>query len=251
MTGRPSGIVLPLTNGNASAQFNLGMMYIGGKGVPQSDDEAIQWWLAAAQQGLVVAQFNLGVMYQKIDERQQSIRWYRAAADQEEVEAQFILGRMHDAAQPSLLPQFRSSVSTAYDINFDNTHRSSQPPSPDDNSADVAAAEAGDIEAQVNLGIMYAQGQGVPRNDAEAVKWFQKAADRGHAQAQFLLGMAHALGLGVPQDLVQACLWFYLALLQGEPDAIDAYNHLVMNMTAEQVAQVQGLLRSQMAPAEE
>ena len=48
-----------------------------------------------------------------------------------------------------------------------------------------ALAELGMAAAQNNLGIMYDNGEGVPENDAEAVKWFRKAADQGHAKAQY------------------------------------------------------------------
>ena len=46
-----------------------------------------------------------------------------------------------------------------------------------------ARAEAGDAEAQKNLGVMYAIGEGMPQDDAEAVAWFRKAAEQGHAEA--------------------------------------------------------------------
>ena len=45
-------------------------------------------------------------------------------------------------------------------------------------------ADQGDAGAQNTLGIMYANGRGVPKDDAQAVKWFRLAADQGHAGAQ-------------------------------------------------------------------
>jgi len=50
------------------------------------------------------------------------------------------------------------------------------------------AAEQGDTRAQYNLGLMYNNGQGVPRDDAEAVRWYRKAAEQGNARAQFNSG---------------------------------------------------------------
>ncbi len=44
-------------------------------------------------------------------------------------------------------------------------------------------AEEGDAIAQLTLGAMYATGEGVPENDAEAVKWFSMAATQGHEAA--------------------------------------------------------------------
>jgi uncharacterized protein len=76
------------------------------------------------------------------------------------------------------------------------------------------AAEQGDAVAQFNLGIMYSKGEGVPQNDGEAAHWYRLAADQGLAGAQFNLGMMHADGKGVPQDYVQAYMWWNQAASQ-------------------------------------
>jgi len=56
----------PLANqGDDHAQFNLGLMYDKGQGVPQDYAEAAKWYRKAAGQGLADAQYNLGVMYEK------------------------------------------------------------------------------------------------------------------------------------------------------------------------------------------
>ncbi len=90
-------------------------------------------------------------------------------------------------------------------------------------SAEVAAtrkkAEAGDSEAQFNLGTMYFLGEVVPRDTAEAVKWLRKAADQGKAVAQNNLGTMYILGVGVPKDLVQAHAWYNIAGAGGNADA--------------------------------
>jgi TPR repeat protein len=49
--------------GNADAQFNLGLLYKNGWGVPQDDKTAVKWWKLAAEQGDSGAQYNLGFMY--------------------------------------------------------------------------------------------------------------------------------------------------------------------------------------------
>ncbi len=49
--------------GDAAAQYNLGVMYYGGYGVPQDYAEAVKWYRKAAEQGNAPAQYNLGVMY--------------------------------------------------------------------------------------------------------------------------------------------------------------------------------------------
>ena len=87
-------------------------------------------------------------------------------------------------------------------------------------------AEQGDVEAQVLLGRMFAWGRGVPRDQAEAVKWFRKAAEQGHGLAQSILGLRYAYGRGVPQDDSQAIEWFRRGTKRG--NAVAQHNLGVM-----------------------
>jgi TPR repeat protein len=77
------------------------------------------------------------------------------------------------------------------------------------------AAEQGNDDAQKNLGSLYAGGRGVPQDDKQAAAWFRKAAAQGHADAQTLLGIMYTLGQGVPQDYKQAVAWYRKAAEQG------------------------------------
>ena len=77
------------------------------------------------------------------------------------------------------------------------------------------AAEQGDAAAQVNLGVMYAKGQGVLKDEAEAVKWYRLAAEQGDASAQSLLGVMYAKGQGVLKDEAEAAKWFRLVRRAG------------------------------------
>ena len=61
---------------------------------------------------------------------------------------------------------------------------------------------------------MYNNGQGVPKNLAEAVKWYRKSAEQGNFRAQFNLGSMYQLGQGVPQDYKEAARLFRLAAEQ-------------------------------------
>ena len=54
------------------------------------------------------------------------------------------------------------------------------------------AAEQGDAAAQFNLGLMYANGEGVLKDEAEAVRWYRKAVEQGYAGAQLNLGVMYA-----------------------------------------------------------
>ncbi len=81
------------------------------------------------------------------------------------------------------------------------------------------AAEQGNAYSQHNLGVMYRDGEGVPEDAVQAVVWFRKAADRGLPEAQFNLGVMYHNGQGVPQDLAQAEAWYRKAAQQGNADA--------------------------------
>ncbi len=80
-------------------------------------------------------------------------------------------------------------------------------------------ADSGDADAQLNLGLMYANGKGVPKDVAKAVEWYQKAAAQGNAKAQFNLGVAYANGAGVPKDVAKAMEWYQKAAARGHARA--------------------------------
>ena len=79
--------------------------------------------------------------------------------------------------------------------------------------------DAGDADAQVNLGVMYAKGNGVRRDDVEAAGWFRKTATQGDPDAQFYLGALYKRGDGVPQDSARAYAWLKAAAAQGNGGA--------------------------------
>ena len=77
--------------GDARAQFNLGLSYANGWGVPLDYAQAVKWYRKAADQGLAWAQTNLGIMYENGQGVRQDFRlaliWYRKAAKQGDAEA--------------------------------------------------------------------------------------------------------------------------------------------------------------------
>jgi TPR repeat protein len=100
-------------------------------------------------------------------------------------------------------------------------------------------AEQGDARAQTNLGHLYADGKGVPQNDAKAVKWFRTAAEQGHVSAQAVLGAMYANGRGAPRDNVQAYAWLNIAVAQGYTLAAEARDIVAQRMTSEAEARDQ------------
>lgn len=139
----------------------------------------------------------------------------------------------------------------------------------------AALALKGDADAQLRLGKMYANGEGVIVDVTKAAKWFEKAAQQGNSEAQYLyatalldgrgmvqdyqaalrwieipashgnaqaqyrLGQMYRFGIGTPVDKVKAYLWFNLAAAQGMDDAVRARESVVGQLKPEQIAQAQ------------
>jgi len=81
------------------------------------------------------------------------------------------------------------------------------------------AADKGDANAQYALGFMYGNGEGVPQDYGEAVSWFRKAADQGNVEAQYSLGSVYRDGDGVSRDYAEAVRWYRKAADQGDKTA--------------------------------
>lgn len=70
-------------------------------------------------------------------------------------------------------------------------------------------------EVHFNIGLMFARGEGVPKNDQLAAKWYQKAAEEGLAEAQFSLSEFYTDGTGVKADASKAAYWLEKATQGG------------------------------------
>lgn len=81
------------------------------------------------------------------------------------------------------------------------------------------AANQGDVTAQHYLGVLYFNGQGVPKDYVEAMSWFRKAADQGSVAAQRTLGTLYTAGEGVQQNYGEAMKWDRMAADQGDAQA--------------------------------
>ena len=176
--------------GDAEAQYHLGLMYYGmydvGKGVFQDDVEAVKWFTKAAQQNHASAQYILGLMYYSgkgvVQDYVEAAKWYRKAAEQNLLRVTLALHLLYNV-----------------DEVYKEFHK---------------AAEQGNAEAQYHLGAMYDDGYGVVQDDVAAVKWYTKAAQQNHARAQYNLGVMYVKGEGVVQNYVTAVKWYTKAAQQ-------------------------------------
>jgi TPR repeat protein len=79
------------------------------------------------------------------------------------------------------------------------------------------AAEQGNPKAQAALGELYEAGQGVSQDNAEAARWYRRAAEQGYAASQYSLAVMYVMGTGVPQNAAEAVKWYRQAADQGNP----------------------------------
>src|SRR5579872_5134067 len=87
-------------------------------------------------------------------------------------------------------------------------------------------AYAGDINAQIQLGVIYLTGDGVAKDDAEAVKWLRKAADQDNPLAERYLAEMYFKGRGVTADHTEAARLLQMAAAQD--DGQSEYNLAVL-----------------------
>ena len=132
-------LIRPLANdGNATAQFNLGVMYLTGHGVQQDYSAAALWFRKAAEQGYAHAQSNLGTLYRDgqgvAQDDSEAVMWFRKAADQGDAVAEFLLGNQYAFGKG--VPQDYSEAMIWF----------------------RKAAEQGHPRAMHDLGVIYAKG---------------------------------------------------------------------------------------------
>lgn len=96
-------------------------------------------------------------------------------------------------------------------------------------------ARSGNADAEELIGVMYALGLGVARDDERAFEWYLRASMKGHAGAQSGIGWYYEIGRGMPApDLVRAYLWYSLSAIGGDVDAPDSLAELAPRMTREE-----------------
>ncbi|MFZ6875173.1 tetratricopeptide repeat protein [Undibacterium sp. Di27W] len=143
--------------GNADAQFNLGLMFLNGEGVPQDYKQALRWFEQSASKDNVRAQVNIGRMYAKgkgmLSNHGVAATWFKKAADQGYADAQYSLGIL-----------YVTGTGVGRDYNKART-------------LFQQAANQSNASAQYQLGLLYLKGRGVTENLVEAYKWLSLAGD--------------------------------------------------------------------------
>lgn len=206
------------------AQFIIGAMFMGNKGVTQDYSESYKWFLKAAEQGNVGAQVSLGILYGQglgvAQDYEESYKWFLKSGGQGDMLSQFNLGMLYEHGQ-GISQNYEEAVKW-YRL----------------------AADQGYSLSQFNLGVMYSKGKGMPQDYVEAARWYLLAADQGLAKAQKNLALFYATGRGVTQDFIQAHKWMNLAAAKsGTSNNIEVRDQIATEMTLVQIAEAQKLAR--------
>ncbi len=168
--------------GNATAQFYLGVMFDLGKGLPQEHAEAVRWYRKAAEQGQVEAQLSLARAYADAvgvaQDYQEAKRWFERAAAQGNQDAHVNLGNLYYKGLG--VPQDYGRALMHFRF----------------------AANGGSAVAMAKLGLMYKLGSGVLQDFVRAHMWFTLAGARGYKfAAAFRDGLAKEM---TPAQLAEA-----------------------------------------------
>ena len=162
--------------GDARAQYMLGLMHENGRGVPANNTDAMKWYRMAAERGHAKSQYNLGAMH----ERGMDLPSTQSSGD--------VLG---EALGVSVAP-----AHTAHRLGLSN---------------------------------------------AAAAKWYRMAANQGLVDAQYNLGLMYASGSGVPENYVGAYLWWTVAKAYGNEKAATKLNVLKPLMSERDIVEAQRL----------
>jgi localization factor PodJL len=146
-------------SGNGAAEFEIGMRYAEGRGVPPNQEMALHWFERAAERGIAPALYRLGSLYEKGQGVKKDLNkartLYLQAADKGNAKAIHNLAVLY-AEGIDGKPDYRVAAQWFR-----------------------KAADKGVADSQYNLGILYARGIGVEQNLAESYKWFALAANQG------------------------------------------------------------------------
>lgn len=183
------------TLGHQRSQLNLGLRLEGGRGVPKDDAKAAEWYAKSAEQGDHLAQYNLALMYNA----------GRGVSKDPAKAAELLMHNMLPSAQFCLAGMYRRGVDGTLE--------------PDDSRAVELyrnAAEQGHVRALCNLGFLYQNGKGAPKDEAGAADCYAKAAAQGHVKAKSNLGFMYLHGLGVDREEGKAADLFEQAAAEGD-----------------------------------
>jgi TPR repeat protein len=204
-------------SGNAAAQYWLARIYDAGRLLPKDAEKSVHWYQKSAEQGYAPAEYFL-CLVQANREELEGERCMRRAAEKGFPEAQFWIGVGYDQNQWFGITDKQEAFKWF-----------------------KQAAEHRYVDAEVELGRCYEDGDGVEQNYTLAANWYRKAAEQvpdlgGAGQGRNQLGLLYLQGLGVPKDYIQAYMWFSLAGTERNLAAVQVEMNAAQILQAQQMA---------------
>jgi len=175
-------------SGDPQAQVKLGAAYEDGNGVKQNYADAAQWYRKAADEANSEGQNDLGLMYYMghgVDkDRAEAAKWYEKAARQKNPRAMFNLGAAYyngdGVAENNVIGYawFLLAYEAGNQLALDPVNRM---------PTELKPFQVADVYAYIAQ--MYEKGTGLPQDDKEAFRWYQKAAQNGDPELQVRVAM--------------------------------------------------------------
>jgi len=172
---------LKAEKGDTALQLFLGSLYT----IPQVQDEAVKWYRLAAEGNCAYAQFTVA---QLLDQEDEKIVWYQRAGENGYVNAYEEIGDIQRGKKNY------TEMLTWYRL----------------------AADKGSMTAVKTLAVIYEKGEGIPKDAAEAIRWYGKLAEQDGEYGVKIARFYHA-GKDVPRDMVEALKW-HVKLAEMDPD---------------------------------
>ncbi|BCL40070.1 tetratricopeptide repeat protein [Nostoc sp. MS1] len=229
--------------GEIEAAFIIGTMYAQGEGVAQDFDVAQQWWMKAAAQNHELACLYIGHLYNYGDGREvdpiSAANWYLKAWDTDFDEAEpyivNLLPKLKDLADLGST-QAQAALGAIYLIGYADYSQAV--------SWLTLAAAQNHPEAMRLLGYCYLQGEGVNRDETQALDLYRRAAEQGDKFAQFKLAAFYAQGYGhLEQNIDAAIHWCRQAAQQEVFDAQYALAQLLAQRNRNRADAVEAIKR--------
>lgn len=233
-------------DGDVDAQMELGYRYLYGINTEKNQEQAIYWYVRAAEAGNSDAQRTVGFYYAlggngTAPNYEEALRWSMAAAEQGNAIACMDIGNLYEAGHGVEKSDAEAEkwfvraveggcIYACNSIGFLYLYPE-EPKQPDSVTAAswfARGAEGGDQNCAYNLGLLYEEGNGVEQNYEKAAELYMQAAegDNGNAYAQYHLGILYENGWGVSVNKDEALRWYKAAADQNHASALQAYNRL-------------------------
>lgn len=213
--------------------YNLANLFIRGDGVEKSEDEALKYYMKAADFGLAQANINAALLLDRREDYEKAIRYFQEASLIKDYRA---ISRLAEYYERGLggpkrvldaINLYRESAqkgNAEAQLKMAEFANNREYPSIYDPKEALKwlmlSADNGNPVSEARVAYCYQNGIGVRKDNEIAVNWFLRAANKNYPPAQVALGNCYSVGSGVPSDLEIAYSWYEKAARLGNPSGL-------------------------------